>query len=164
MNPIDPRRCERHLLAAAIRWAYGDGWRPRWPELRRREGMRTWANVRWTRSLPPADALRVTLDGRHLQVTRFNSAAGWVAIATVEAVSVVQVVDVLAALGILPPFLSSAYGLAEDRYREQVETLIEELERQKAAFTTSVRGLLNQWAGQPDEVQISALVEWGGAS
>jgi hypothetical protein len=128
VTPIDPRTSERHLLTEALRWTRSNGWVPRWPESRH-TGQWTWANAEWPRMRPPLHAVRVVFDGRDVQVTKFNGADGWYATATVRVASVVHAVDVLVALGILPAWLSSSWAAAEDRYREQVETQADEIER-----------------------------------
>lgn len=157
MNPIDPRRSERHLLANVYEWGREHGWRAIWAS-KRREGLWTWTNAPRRPKRPYATARRITFDGRQLQVTAYTESIGWRALVTVEVSSITRVVDVLVALDILPAWLSSAYGLAEDRYREQVETLTEELERAQGAYRDVVAG----WAERADMFAVGARVEIGG--
>lgn len=139
MNPIDPRRSERHLLAAVHRWARTNGWQ------RYRGLVFGWQNgddatatvlITWQ----PDDPYPL---GISWAVGRFDDGSPlWACSSTVRVDSVTQAVDVVVALTDLPAWLSSAYGLAEDRYREQVETLAEEAERLRDGARRAVEDVL----------------------
>lgn len=123
LSPIDPSRSPRHLMAALHRWMRSNGWQV---------GSYGWINgipseatvsVNWTLdTLNTVDIAWVT--GRHA-----SGKPVWSCSTHIRVESVVQAVDVLVALGVLPPLWSSAYALAVERYTEQVESLEEEIAR-----------------------------------
>jgi hypothetical protein len=133
LSPIDPSRSERHLLAAVHRWARLNGWR---------RGKFGWVNgaddeatINVTWSTTPlgwsAGEIGIARNADRLSMGGpVWSCTTWIRIA-----SAVQAVDVLVALGILPPMWSSAYALPVERYAEQVESLEEEIERLKQHVT-----------------------------
>ncbi|MFI6819763.1 hypothetical protein ACIBJE_02275 [Micromonospora sp. NPDC050187] len=90
---------DRQLLVDVRRWARTNGWSLSW--------------IGWINATYDSDAtLAVGWDESGLRVWR-KGATGWPIRSTDYAVaSVRQAVDVLAALGILPPHLSSAYRAA----------------------------------------------------
>lgn len=112
LSQPDPRRSERHLLAALHRWARTNGWRC---------GCYGWMNP--TREF----ALDARGDSGTVAVWKLTPDADGPEY--IDAGSVVQAVDLLVAYGYLPPMWSSAYALAEEKWREQVETLEEEVAR-----------------------------------
>lgn len=132
MNPIDPRRSERALLASVHRWARTHGWHAERHSWRNGGPASATVDVRWGRN-----EIGVS---RVVDRLALNNHGVWSCTTWIRVSSVVQAVDVLVALGILPVWLSSAYGLAEDRYREQVETLTEELGRARGAYAHVVAG------------------------
>lgn len=127
---------ERVLIADALRAARANGWRPRYPQARCL-GQWTWTSVTQPQGLPPTGARHVTLDGDWVHVKQFSDAQGWISGASVKATSARQAVDVLVAMGILPPYLSSAFGLAEDKYREVIEAAGSD----RSAFATAMEYL-----------------------
>ena len=140
MNPIDPRRSERHLLAAVHRWARTSGW---W------YGFYGWVE--------PEGAYALDIRAASGEVAVWRMGPAGLVERYIRAESVVQAIDLLVVYGYLPPMWSSAYGLAEDRYREQVETLTEELGRAQGAYRDVVAG----WAERADMFTVGARVEIG---
>jgi hypothetical protein len=124
MTAIDPRQSERHLLAAVHRWARTNGWRINW-------------TFGWVDGALADATVNVKWSDREIGIVRAigrlsTSRPYWSNTTWIRIRSTVEAVDVLVALGILPPFLSSAYAMAEDHYREQVEALTEDAARQAA--------------------------------
>jgi hypothetical protein len=127
LSPIDPSRSERHLLAGVLRWARTHGWR---------RGKCGWVNgaddeatinVTWSTSPLGWSAGEIGI-ARNADRLSMGGPV-WSCTTWIRVASVVQAVDVLVALGILPPLWSSAYALAVDRHTELIEALEEELAR-----------------------------------
>ena len=137
LSQSDPQASPRVLLAHAHRWARTNGWRR--------------ANYGWING--PADKATVNVSWSGSEIG-FAHAIGqltvgpcWSCSTWIRVASVVQAVDVLVALGILPAWLSSSWASAEDRYREQIEALEEELARKDH----QIQLLLATMAGQAQE-------------
>lgn len=141
MKPIDLRRSERHLLAAVHGWARTNGW-----------------YVQTGGWICPEQ--KVLVNWWYDELTIVHQAVGDTKQRRRDILvdSVRQAVDLLVVYGVLPAFFSSAYGLGEDRYREQVETLTEELQRAQGAYRDVVAG----WAERADMFTVGARVEIGG--
>jgi len=132
----DPTRSERHLLASLHWWGRHNGWR------RLDEG---WSNFELFSSDTGVVAVRPwVVDGDVYGVEVRKARAGddpacdygWWPPNQIRADSVVEAVDLLVAYGVLPPFWSSAYGLAEDKCQEEIQLLgarVHELESMLAA-------------------------------
>jgi hypothetical protein len=106
LAPIDPRRSERHLLAALHRWARTNGW---WP------GYYGWNS--------PDGGITIearTTDGEVVVWDRTKSGPQpkYIRAGTVQ-----QAVDLLVAYRYLPPQWSSAYMCAEEQYRDALAGL-----------------------------------------
>lgn len=107
---------DRRLLAAVHRWARTHGWCSQWSG--------------WSDGYGTDSTIRVGWAEGVVQVSRREGRHGFPVWPTEYRVgSVVQAVDVLVALGVLPPFLSSAYGLADDKHREEIAQLDAEVNR-----------------------------------
>lgn len=87
-------------LAEPLRWAYANGWRPKYPRTRR-DGLHIWYDA--DRRL----SVRFDIAG-HLQVRQLMN-VGWVQILDVRAGCWQQVLDALTIHGILPARFNTAY-------------------------------------------------------
>jgi hypothetical protein len=127
LSPIDANRSERHLLASVHRWARTNGWqvgKHGWTNGSKDEAT---INVKWS-ATPLGWSVGEIGIARATERLSCGGAA-WSCTTWIRVASVVQAVDVLVALDVLPPFFSSAYGLAVDRHAELIEALEEELDR-----------------------------------
>lgn len=93
----------RILLRGILRIGRRNGWTTRWP-INRRRGLWSWVSVHWPHhTLPPADARRVTWDGKILTIQAVSTdPAGWRTILWAQPASIRQVVLLLVAAGALP--------------------------------------------------------------
>lgn len=155
--PIEPSRSERALLASVHRWARTNGWR---------RGNYGWING-------PADepTVNVSWSGNEIGFARaigqLTVGPCWSCSTWIRVASVVQAVDVLVALDILPAWLSSPWVAAEDRYREQVEALEEELARKDQNLTLAGQTIAAQAAEIAELRPVAARAQFaaiGGAA
>lgn len=134
---------DRRLLASVHRWARTNGWRTHWYH----------PGYGWVNGTRSTATLAIEWSDTALILHRVTGYLAtdqpvWSQPTVIRVASVVQAVDVLVALGILPAWLSSSWAAAEDRYREQVETLEEDLARKDH----QIQLLLATMAAQAAEV------------
>lgn len=105
-------------LAEALRWARRNDWRPMHPRTRR-DGQYTWTNAVRDPGIRTQSTLRVTVDVSGevevLQLMTQRHTTGWVRIAAVRTGCLRAVLDVLAALTVIPIEFSPTF---QTRQRE----------------------------------------------
>lgn len=94
---------DRALLHSAFRRARRDGWTTRWSG-NRHDGQWSWVSVDWPRrTRPPANARRMSWDGKVLTVQVINAHPyGWLTVFWARPASVRQAIWMLVAAGVLP--------------------------------------------------------------
>jgi hypothetical protein len=105
-------------LADILRWARANDWRPKHPTSRRL-GQYTWTNQVPDPGNRRQSTMRVTVDISGRTEIRQHMQTGWVAVGWFNAGSGQAVVDVLAAMSVLPERFSRAYR--EGRRDEAME-------------------------------------------
>ena len=97
-------------LAEVLRWARANDWRPKYPTSRRL-GQYTWTNEVKDPGNRHQSTLRVTVDISGDVQVRQRMTNGWVAIGWFRSGSGRGVIDILAAMSVLPEQFSPAYRL-----------------------------------------------------
>lgn len=137
---IPPHSPFHRRFAAVLRWARANDWKPRYPRTRR-DGQYTWTNAVADPGDRRQSTLRVTVDisgtveVRQL-MTSGDRATGWVTIGQFRSGSGRGILDILAAMGVLPHELSPSFTRAVDG-RRWPNALVDQLIDQGATVTRS---------------------------